>query len=48
MPNTTNYGWATPADTDLVKNGANAIRTLGNAIDTTTEDNYMLTLMGAL
>lgn len=35
MPTTTNNGWTTPADTDLVKNGALAIRTLGNAIDTT-------------
>lgn len=35
MPTTTNNGWTTPADTDLVKNGASAIRTLGNAIDTT-------------
>ncbi|MFZ9354397.1 MAG: hypothetical protein ACO25L_06245 [Candidatus Nanopelagicales bacterium] len=35
MPTTTNNGWTTPADTDLVKNGALAIRTLGDAIDTT-------------
>ena len=35
MPTTTNNGWPTPADTDLVKNGADAIRDLGNAIDTT-------------
>jgi hypothetical protein len=35
MPTTTNNGWTIPADTDLVKNGAAAIRTLGNAIDTT-------------
>ena len=38
MPNTTNYNWATPADTDLVKDGAAAIRTLGNSIDTTTKN----------
>ena len=37
MPNTTNFNWATPADTDLVKDGAAAIRTLGNSIDTTTK-----------
>jgi hypothetical protein len=37
MPTTTNYGWATPADTDLVKDGASAIRTLGSSIDTTTK-----------
>lgn len=34
MATTTNYGWTTPDDTDLVKNGALAIRTLGSAIDT--------------
>ena len=34
MPTTTNYGWTTPADTDLVKDGASAIRSLGSAIDT--------------
>jgi len=39
MPTTTNYGWTTPADTDLVKDGAAAIRTLGTAIDTTTYNN---------
>lgn len=33
MPTTTNFGWTTPADTDLVKDGALAIRTLGNGID---------------
>ena len=37
MPTTTNYGWTTPADTDLVKDGASAIRTLGTSIDTTTK-----------
>jgi hypothetical protein len=38
MPNTTNFNWATPADTDLVKDGASAIRTLGNSIDTSFVD----------
>jgi len=38
MPTTTNFGWTTPADTDLVKNGASAIRTLGNGIDTSLLD----------
>lgn len=33
MPTTSNFGWNTPADTDLVKDGALAIRTLGNNID---------------
>ena len=37
MPTTANYSWPTPADTDLVKDGAEAIRDLGNAIDTTTK-----------
>ena len=35
MATTTNYGWTTPNDTDLVKDGASAIRTLGQSIDTT-------------
>lgn len=39
MPTTTNYGWTTPADTDLVKDGAAAIRTLGSSIDTTVFSN---------
>lgn len=30
---TTNYGWSIPSDTDLVKDGASAMRTLGNSID---------------
>jgi hypothetical protein len=38
MPTTTNFGWTTPADTDLVKDGASAIRTLGNGIDTSFLD----------
>ena len=38
MPSTTNFGWTTPADTDLVKDGAAAIRTLGNGIDTSFLD----------
>lgn len=33
MATTTNFGWTTPNDTDLVKDGAAAIRTLGNSID---------------
>jgi hypothetical protein len=35
MATTTNYGWTTPDDTALVKDGASAIRTLGSSIDTT-------------
>jgi hypothetical protein len=38
MPTTSNFGWTTPADTDLVKDGALAIRTLGSAIDTSMVD----------
>ena len=38
MPTTTNYGWTTPADTDLVKDGAAAIRTLGSSADTTVKN----------
>jgi hypothetical protein len=34
MATTTNNGWVTPDDTDLVKDGAAAIRSLGSAIDT--------------
>jgi hypothetical protein len=37
MATTTNYGWGTPDDTDLVKDGALAIRDLGQDIDTTTK-----------
>jgi hypothetical protein len=33
----TKYGWTEPDDTDYVKNGALAMRTLGNAIDTTVD-----------
>ena len=32
------FGWSEPDDTDLVKDGAAAIRTLGNAIDTSMGD----------
>lgn len=38
MANTTNFGWETPDDTDLVKDGAAAMRTLGGAIDTSLVD----------
>jgi hypothetical protein len=37
MATTTNYGWDTPDDTDLVKDGAAAIRTLGSSADTTVK-----------
>jgi hypothetical protein len=35
MATSPNYNWPEPDNTDLVKNGALAMRTLGNAIDTT-------------
>ena len=38
MPTTTNFGWTTPADTDYVTNGAAAMRTLGDGIDTSLLD----------
>lgn len=38
MPNTTNFNWPTPADTDYVTNGALAMRDLGDGIDTTLVD----------
>lgn len=37
MATTTNYGWVTPDDTSLVKDGASAIRTLGSSIDTSVK-----------
>jgi hypothetical protein len=46
MATTTNYGWTTPNDTDLVKDGASAIRTLGTAIDTTTKNLNPSTTLG--
>lgn len=39
MAVTTNYNWTTPDDTNLVKDGAAAIRSLGTAIDTTVFNN---------
>jgi len=38
MANTTNFNWETPDDTDLVKDGAAAMRTLGNSIDSSFVD----------
>lgn len=38
MATTTNFGWETPDDTDLVKDGAAAMRTLGNSIDASFVD----------
>lgn len=33
MATTTTFGWATPDDTALVKDGASAIRSLGSSVD---------------
>ena len=46
MATTTNYGWTTPDDTALVKDGASAIRTLGTSIDTTTKNLNPSTTLG--
>lgn len=46
MATTTNYGWVTPDDTNLVKDGAAAIRTLGSSIDTTTKNLNPETTLG--
>jgi len=46
MATTTNYGWTTPNDTDLVKDGAAAIRTLGSSVDTTTKNLNPSTTLG--
>lgn len=46
MATTTNYGWTTPDDTALVKDGAAAIRSLGTAIDTTTKNLNPSTTLG--
>jgi hypothetical protein len=38
MATTTAFGWETPDDTDLLKDGAAAIRTLGSSIDTSMSE----------
>jgi len=48
MATTTNYGWVTPDDTALVKDGAAAIRTLGSSVDTTTKALNPETTLGDL
>lgn len=35
MATSPNYGWTEPDDSDYLKEGADAIRTMGNAIDST-------------
>jgi hypothetical protein len=46
MATTTNYGWTTPDDTALVKDGASAIRTLGSSVDTTVKNLNPETTLG--
>jgi hypothetical protein len=48
MATTTNYGWTTPDDTALVKDGAAAIRSLGTSVDTTTKNLNPETTLGDL
>jgi hypothetical protein len=47
MASTPIYSWPTPDNTDLVKNGALAIRTLGDAIDTTVDTMIPETIFAA-
>jgi hypothetical protein len=47
MATTTFWGWTTPNNTDLVKDGASAIRTLGSNADVTVQDNFIAQTMGA-
>ena len=47
MATSPTYGWSEPDDTSYVKNGALAMRTLGNSIDSTVNDVEMMNLMGA-
>lgn len=37
MATSTNYGWTQPDDSDYLKEGADAIRVVTNAIDTTVD-----------
>lgn len=46
MAVTTNYNWTTPDDTNLVKDGAAAIRTLGSSVDTTVKNLNPETTLG--
>ena len=48
MATSPNFAWSEPDDTSFVKNGALAMRTLGNAIDTTMTDTQILILMLAI
>jgi hypothetical protein len=47
MATTEFFDWPTPDDTALVKNGASAIRTLGSSADSTVQDQFIASTMGA-
>lgn len=47
MATTTNYGWTTPDDTSLVKDGASAIRSLGSSVDSQVFNNWYLVTTNA-
>lgn len=47
MATTTYNNWDIPLDTELVKNGAQAMRTLGNNADVTVYNNVIAQIMGA-
>lgn len=47
MATSPNFAWSEPDETSFVKNGALAMRTLGNAIDSSLKDTWILMLMGA-
>lgn len=48
MATTTNYGWTTPDNTALVKDGAAAIRTLGSSVDSTLKTQIDNTVAAAI
>jgi hypothetical protein len=47
MATSPNFAWTEPDDTSFVKNGALAMRTLGNAIDASLLDTWILRIMEA-
>jgi hypothetical protein len=44
---TPNFGWSVPTSTDLVKDGATAIETLGDSVDASLQSLLLMTIMGA-
>lgn len=47
MATSPNFAWTEPDDASFVKNGALAMRTLGNAIDASLIDTWILKIMEA-